>query len=79
MDIAELKLELFRKIDALHEEHLKEAYNLFQEYFNQKSAQSPSLSDAEKKSIEAGLADIREGRVKPHDEVMANLRAKYGQ
>lgn len=44
----------------------------------QENASAPlKLSSKQKKAIEEGLEDIKKGRVKSHDEVMAKMKKKY--
>lgn len=79
MNLAEIKLDLFRKIDSLKEDRLKEAYGVFLNYLNGTGDHWAELSEGEKSSIEEGLAQIKAGKVTPHNEVMTGFRQRYGQ
>lgn len=55
-------LELIKNFDFITVEDTADWYSL--------------LSSEEKQSIEKGLGDIKNGRVKPHAEVMESVKAK---
>ena len=78
MGAAEIKLDLFRKIDTLKEEQLNEAYGMIVNFINQSHTDHwDSLSKEEKLAIEEGIAQIEGGKTKPYEEVMTSLRQKY--
>lgn len=78
MGTAEIKLDLFRKIDTLKEDQLKEAYGMIVNFINQSHTDHwDSLSEEEQQAIEKGLAQIERGKTKPYEEVMTHLRQKY--
>ena len=83
MGNAELKLDIFRIVDQLSESELQKLYSMVNDLVNvnASSATSPwdRLSKAEQAAIEEGLSQIEQGKVKPHEEVMANFRKKYSQ
>ncbi len=72
MNTAEIKLELFRRIDSLKAEQLEEVYRFFLSYVNN-SDESLEL----KSGIERALKDVDEGRVSAHEDVMKRMRQKY--
>jgi predicted transcriptional regulator len=76
MSIAELKLELIKKINELPENQLKDVHGILSNYLNNNADFWDNLDQKEKESIEAGLKDIEEGNVVPHEEVMKKLKAK---
>lgn len=75
MNAAEIKLDLFRKIDNLKESELEKMYNKFLALLN---ASSPyKLSNDEKAAIDEALEASKQGKVYTHDEVMEDARGKY--
>lgn len=71
---AELKLEIFRKIDTLNDIETLEAYNRLLSLIDSEGANP--LSPEEKQGIEIGLTQVKEGKVKYHSDVMRNFRNK---
>ena len=72
MNSAELKLEIFRRIDSLKGEQLEEAYQYLLSLFNRSDVNSELKS-----GIERALKDVDEGRVSSHDDVMKRMRKAY--
>jgi len=72
MNTAEIKLELFRRIDSLKGKQLEEAYQHLLSFLN-KSSINPEL----KSGINRALKDVEEGRVSSHEDVMKRMRKKY--
>lgn len=69
---SDLKLQLFRYIDTLPENKLKEFYNLL--ILNKKKQETDLwnlLSNWEKEDINAGISDLNNGKFKNIDEVLA--------
>ena len=69
---SDLKLQLFRYIDTLPENKLKEFYNLL--ILNKKKQETDLwnlLSNWEKDDINAGISDLNHGKFKNIDEVLA--------
>lgn len=80
MKTIELKQELHRQIESLGRVHLNYLYgevrNLLQGKVDE--SQRDSLSEEERNSILLGLKQADEGKVVPHEQVMKNVRRKYG-
>ena len=72
MNTAEIKLELFRRIDGLTDKQLEEAYQYLLSFLN-KSDANPEL----KSGIERALKDVEKGRVSSHEDVMKRMKKKY--
>lgn len=72
MNSAELKLEIFRRIDSLTGEQLEEAYQYLLSLFNRSDANQELKS-----GIERALNDVDEGRVSSHEDVMKRMRKAY--
>ncbi len=72
---SDLKLQLFRYIDTLPENKLKEFYNLL--ILNKKKQETDLwnlLSNWEKDDINAGISDLNHGKFKNIDEVLAKYQ-----
>ncbi|WP_088656215.1 hypothetical protein [Geofilum rhodophaeum] len=75
MNAAEIKLDLFRKIDKLKESELEKMYNKFVALLN---ASSPyKLSKDEKAAIDEALEASKRGEAYTHEQVMEEARGKY--
>lgn len=75
MNVSEIKLELFRKIDNLNESELEKMYDKFLALLNANSAYK--LSKDEKAAIEEALEASRQGKTFTHEEVMEEARVRY--
>ncbi len=73
MDTTKLRERLHSYIDQLDESFLKALYAMLEEY----TKGEVKLTEAEKKAVDEGLADIEKGNVYTHEEVMERLREKY--
>lgn len=62
-----------RSRDAL----VREALDIYAEVLDQ-AEQSPPYSTAQVAAIEEGLAAAERGDVTPHEQVVAEMRAKFG-
>tara|TARA_R110001592_G_scaffold336614_2_gene622248 strand:- start:3515 stop:3748 length:234 start_codon:yes stop_codon:yes gene_type:complete len=77
MNSAEIKLDLFRKLDGLSGSKLQEAYGLLLNFINQNSADFwDDLTPKQQEAIKQGVKELDEGKGVPHDEIMQTLRAK---
>lgn len=77
MNSAEIKIELFRKIDQLNDKKLLRAYlllNNFLESFGKEKSESNEL-DAK---IELAMSEIEKRNYKSNSEVMTSVKKKYG-
>ncbi|MEZ5071634.1 MAG: hypothetical protein R2751_11865 [Bacteroidales bacterium] len=75
MNAAEIKLELFRRIDSLKEADLEKVYN---ELVALLSNTTPfKLSKAEKAAIDEALEACKVGKRYTHEEVMEEARQRY--
>lgn len=79
MNPAEIKIDLFRKLDGLKGKNLKEAYGLLINFINSGSSidEWENLSKEQKDAIQLGLQQLDNGEGKDHGQVMSNLRNKY--
>ncbi len=75
MNAAEIKLDLFRRIDNLKESDLEKVYNKFVALLN---ASSPyRLSTDEQAAINEALEASKRGETYTHEQVMEEARGKY--
>ena len=75
MNTAEIKLELFRKIDRLPSEELEIVYNNISTFLNISSKYV--LSDDERKGIDIALEESAKGNVFSSESVVAEAKQKY--
>ena len=75
MNAAELKLDLFRRLDKLDNKKLEKVYN---KIINLINADAPyKLSKAEKAAIDEALEAGKDGQAYTREEVMDEARRKY--
>ncbi|MBS1521005.1 MAG: hypothetical protein JST50_08420 [Bacteroidetes bacterium] len=80
MNTAEIKLDLHNKIDNAGSKQLKEIYGLVLNYLNSNYSveEEDTLTEAQRASIDEGLAQAEAGLGKPLSEINQRLRKKYG-
>jgi len=79
MNPAEIKINLFRKLDSLKSSNLKEAYGLLLNYINGKNELSDwdILTIEQKEAIMRGVSQLDSGEGKPHTNVISDLRNRF--
>jgi len=80
MSSNEIKLEIFRQVDALDAAKLKELYGVMQNYLNSKRDSEEEwigVSLLERQGIEAAIQELDAGSGISHSKVMDGLRQKY--
>lgn len=79
MNIAELKLDLFRKIDSLEKSKLEEAYGILLNYLNSKNdyKEWDNLTKAQKDAIILGINELDKGLGRKNEDVMKDYRNRY--
>lgn len=75
MNAAEIKLELFRKIDSLKESELEIVYKKLLDLLSKPSEYR--LSDVEKKAIDEALIASEKGEIYSHNKVMKEAKQKH--
>lgn len=80
MKASEIKVKLFRQIDALDKENLEELYGLFLNFIHGKESTEDwdKLTEIQKQGIEHGVYELNADRGIPNDLVLEELRKKYG-
>ncbi|HBX49952.1 MAG: hypothetical protein A2275_04205 [Bacteroidetes bacterium RIFOXYA12_FULL_35_11] len=79
MSTAEIKLDLFRKLDTLDSRKIKEVYGLIVNYLNKKGVPDfwDELSEEEKNAINDGIDQLDKGQSLSYSDVRANIRKKH--
>ena len=79
MTTSELKLRIFRQIDALEKDKLEGLYGVITNYINGQNeiADWTKLSEVQKQGILDAIDDIDNGNGIPDKVVMENFRNKY--
>ena len=75
MNTAEIKLDLFRRIDNLPKAELENIYNKFLALLNDTSKYK--LTKLERKAIKEALAESENNNVHSHEEVVSEAKQKY--
>jgi hypothetical protein len=81
MSTEELKLQMFRQIDSLEGQKLRELYGVVQNYLSSKvdPGEWVGVSNDHQASILEAIEELDQGKSKPHSELMSQLRLKYGK
>lgn len=79
MNIAELKIKIFRQVDSFDTTKLEEFYGIMINYINSKRDIDEwiGVTDEEKQGIEDAIKELYAGKGTPHTQVMSNLRKKH--
>ena len=80
MNLAEIKLSLFEKIDSLEQKKLKEIYGIVVNYINgdrEIEEEWNILSEEQKNGIFNAIEEIDSGKKISHDKVIYKYREKY--
>jgi len=79
MSTAEIKLDLFRKLDGLSEDKLKELYGYVLNFITKSSSYDfwDELSESEQNLVNEGIADLDNGNTYSYEEVRANIKKKH--
>jgi predicted transcriptional regulator len=73
MDISSEKAEIMRRFEQIHDLSLIQAIKNILDFGLSKQAEN----DAMEASIEKGLNQSEKGETRPHEQVMAEIRARY--
>ncbi|MCF8218307.1 MAG: hypothetical protein K9J21_04940 [Bacteroidales bacterium] len=79
MNIAELKLKLFRHIDSLDKDDLEEAYGVLLNYLNSKNDldEWSNLTVEQQKGIVDSINQLEKNQGISHNDVMQKYKNKY--
>lgn len=77
MNTAEIKLDLFRKIDNLKDSDLERIYQVFLSLMT--PTEKYALANTEKKAIEEALTCSEKGEIYSDESVMKEAQSRYPQ
>lgn len=79
MTVSDLKLRLFRQIDALEKNRLEELYGVVLNYFNGQADVSEwnTLTEEQKQGLFDAIDEIESGKGIPNEEIMRKVRSQY--
>lgn len=79
MNAAEIKINLFRKLDSLKGKRLEEAYGMLLNYINGKNEldEWQNLTEEQQNAIRLGVDQLNNGQGKKHHDVMTDLRKRF--
>jgi hypothetical protein len=79
MSTEELKLQIFRQVDALEGSKLREFYGFMLNYINgtKEITEWVGVSEIEKQGIEEAIKEMNDGKGISHKEVMDKMISKY--
>tara|TARA_B100000809_G_C15000088_1_gene481252 strand:+ start:468 stop:716 length:249 start_codon:yes stop_codon:yes gene_type:complete len=79
MNPAEIKIDLFRKLDSLKGPNLIEAYGLLLNHINGSKNLSDwdNLSSEQKNAIKIGLTQLDDKKGRSHTNVISDLRNRF--
>jgi len=81
MSTEELKLQIFRQVDALDANKLRELHGIMRNFINSNKNIDDwaQMSDSEKQGIEDAISELSQGKCIVHNDVMANLARKFNR
>ncbi|WP_121665607.1 hypothetical protein [Mesonia aquimarina] len=79
MNSAEIKIDLFRKLDSLKGNRLEEAYGIVLNYINGKNELDDwkNLTQEQQNAIKLGIEQLDKGEGREHKKVMSDIRKRY--
>lgn len=80
MSTEELKLQIFRQVDALEDSKLRELYCIMLNYINGTKEITEwvgGVSEIENQGIEEAIKEMNDGKGISHKEVMDKMTSKY--
>ena len=79
MTVSDLKLKIFRTIDALEKSRLEELYGLLMNYMNEQKEMGDweKLTGEQQQGIYDAIAEIDSGKGISHEKVLSKIRRNY--
>jgi len=79
MNAAEIKIDIFRRLDSLKGNRLEEAYGMLLNFINSKEDidEWQSLTPEQQAAIKLGIDQLNKGEGRKHSDVMSDFRKKY--
>jgi len=80
MSSAELKVDIFRKIDQMDDKYLNKIYAYINQLMDKKNSSDEweNLSNAQKKALLDAVKSTENGNTIPHDQVISKYKELYG-
>ena len=79
MNTAELKIDIFKKLDSLKENRLEEAYGILLNFINKNVDvdEWDSLTPVQQSAIKFGVDQLDNGEGRKHNDVMSDIRKRF--
>jgi hypothetical protein len=79
MTVADLKLKIFRQVDALEKSRLEELYGILVNFLNKEKEIEDwvILTDEQKQGLIDSIEEIDSGKGIPHKKVIASFQEKF--
>lgn len=79
MTVADLKLKIFRQVDALEKSRLEELYGILNNFLNREKDIDDwiNLTDEQRQGLLDSIEEIDSGIGIPHNKVIAAFRKKF--
>lgn len=79
MNTAEIKIELFRKLDSLKDNRLEEAYGVLLNFINSRNEidEWQNLSTEQQDAIQLGIEQLDKGEGRQHKDVISDFRNRF--
>ena len=79
MNTAEIKIDIFKRIDSLKGNRLEEAYGILLNFINKNADidEWQSLSSEQQNAIKLGIDQLDKGEGRSHDSVMSDIIKRF--
>ena len=79
MNTAELKIDIFKKLDSLKENRLEEAYGILLNFINKNADidEWDILTPEQQSAIKFGVDQLDNGEGRKHNDIMSDIRKKF--
>ena len=79
MNAAEIKIDLFRKLDSLKGRRLEEAYGVLINFINSRNEINDwqNLTTEQQSAIRLGIEQLDKGEGRKHNDVMSDFRNRF--
>jgi hypothetical protein len=79
MNAAEIKIDLFRKLDSLKGKRLEEAYGMLINFINSRDEidEWQNLTAEQQSAIRLGIKQLDEGEGRRHNDILSDFRKRF--
>jgi predicted transcriptional regulator len=79
MNASDIKIDIFRKLDSLKGNKLKEAYGMLLNFINGKKDFDDweNFTEEQKEALKLGIKQLDEGEGRSHNDLMEDIRNQY--